>query len=185
MNSEIRENLKKILIISGTNRVNSNSLLVSKYLQNLFLEVYNPFLFSLCDLPNDLVRENYYSDTHPEILKVSNQINLANVVLFVLPEYHGTYPGIAKFFLDLLPRNCFKYKKVAIIGVSDGHSGNLRGIDHFTSVMNYLRATVISLSPKISNISSMIEKNEFVPNDRARKIILELQFEMDRFILMN
>jgi NAD(P)H-dependent FMN reductase len=129
-------------------------------------------------MPHDLLKNNFYNHRHPEILKVVDEIKSVDALLFVLPEYHGSYPGIAKLFLDLMPSATFKNKKVALVGISDGHVGNLRGIDHFTGVMNYLRAHVIPLAPKISYVNRMINDSSFVPDERAKNLFTELFTEL-------
>ena len=156
-----------ILIVSGTNRPNSASLAVATYIQQSYVEHLECKVLSLCDLPHDLLNNNYYSQRHPQMLAMAQMIQAGDVILFVIPEYHGSFPGIVKFFLDLMPSSTFRHKPVGIIGVSDGHAGNMRGIDHFVGVMHYLRARVISLFPKISNVQTMMNGETFVPDDRV------------------
>ncbi len=168
----------KILIISGTNRTHSASMAVSRHLHQLYSSRFDCEILSLCDLPHDLLTQNFYSQRHPEILAIVEKIKSTDVIQFVLPEYHGSFPGIVKFFLDLMPSSTFKDKRVAIIGVSDGHAGNMRGIDHFTGVMHYLRANVISFFPKISHVQLMIENEIFMPDERVQKLLAELSEEI-------
>ena len=168
----------KTLIISGTNRTHSASLAVAKHVHHLYSSHLECEIFSLCDLPKDLLTDNFYSQRHPEILAIVEKIKSTNILLFVIPEYHGSFPGIVKFFLDLMPSSTFKYKRVAIIGVSDGHAGNMRGIDHFTGVMHYLRANIISFFPKISHVQLMIENEIFMPDERVQKLLAELSEEI-------
>jgi NAD(P)H-dependent FMN reductase len=168
----------KAIIISGTNRSNSASLAVSKHLHQLYSSSIDCEILSLCDLPHDLLSDNFYSQRHPEILAIVERIKATDLILFVIPEYHGSFSGIAKFFLDLMPSSVFKNKKVGIIGVSDGHAGNMRGIDHFTAVMHYLRASVISFFPKISHVNLMIHDGAFSPDERVKGLFSELAGEI-------
>ena len=168
----------KILIISGTNRTNSASMAVSKHLHQLYSPTFECELLSLCDLPKDLLSQNFYHQRHPEILAMVERIKSTDILLFVLPEYHGSYPGIAKLFLDLMPSSTFKSKKIALVGVSDGHAANMRGIDHFTGVMHYLRAHVIPFFPKISHVNNMIMNSTFTPDERVEKLFSELLTEL-------
>ena len=150
---------------------------VSQHLHQLYSPTFECELLSLCELPKDLLSQNFYHQRHPEILAMVERIKSTDILLFVLPEYHGSYPGIAKLFLDLMPSSTFKSKKIALVGVSDGHAANMRGIDHFTGVMHYLRASVISFFPKISHVNLMIQDGAFSPDDRVKKLLLELHSE--------
>ena len=51
----------------------------------------------------------------------------------------------------------FKGKKVALIGVSAGRAGNLRGMEHLTGFLNYLGMIVYPDKLPISNIEQQLE----------------------------
>jgi len=87
----------KTLIISGTNRTHSASLAVAKHVHHLYSSHLECEIFSLCDLPKDLLTDNFYSQRHPEILAIVEKIKSTDILLFVIPEYHGSFPGIVKF----------------------------------------------------------------------------------------
>ena len=78
--------------------------------------------------------------------------------IFVIPEYNGSFPGIAKLFLDTLPPSIWDGKKAALVGVASGRAGNLRGLDHFAAVLNYLKVEVLSKKIPLSSIHDNIDK---------------------------
>lgn len=67
----------------------------------------------------------------------------AEKFVFIMPEYNGSFPGILKAMIDNSDiRNCWWYKKALLVGVADGRGGNLRGIEHMTNILHYMRVNV-------------------------------------------
>ncbi len=97
--------------------------------------------------------------------------------VFVLPEYNGSIPGILKLMIDNSDiRNCWWYKKAMLVGVADGRAGNLRGLDHMTNILHYLRVNVLYNKLPISRINEEIdmEGNILKP---ATQLVIEQQIE--------
>lgn len=80
--------------------------------------------------------------------------------IFVMPEYNGSFPGILKLMIDNTDiRKCWWYKKAAMVGVADGRGGNLRGIEHMTNILHYLRMNVLYNKIPLSRINEEINEN--------------------------
>lgn len=63
--------------------------------------------------------------------------------VFIMPEYNGSFPGILKLMIDNSNiKKCWWYKKAMLAGVADGRGGNLRGIEHMTNILHYMRMNV-------------------------------------------
>ncbi len=78
--------------------------------------------------------------------------------VFIMPEYNGSFPGILKLLMDNSDiRQCWWYKKAMLAGVADGRAGNLRGLDHMTNILNYLRMQVYFNKVPISRIFEEID----------------------------
>jgi NAD(P)H-dependent FMN reductase len=60
----------------------------------------------------------------------------------------------------------FWNKHASIIGLSDGHAGNMRGQDHLTGVLHYLKMHVHYHKPKLSNISKSFDSEGRLNNER-------------------
>ena len=58
-----------------------------------------------------------------------------------------------------------KEKKVALVGVSSGRAGNLRGLDHLSALFHHLRAEVYSSKPKLSVIHKLFNDKDDVLDD--------------------
>jgi len=153
-----------ITIISGTNRSNSNSFKVAKLCNEILKESQVASqIFSLENLPNDFLASEMYQDHSDHFEKTITQyIHGAEKFIFVVPEYHGSYPGALKVFLDAISSDDIMDKKTMLVGVASGHAGGIRPLGHLTDVLHHLKAEVFSRKPKLSYIDQLIDsKGEF------------------------
>jgi NAD(P)H-dependent FMN reductase len=59
----------------------------------------------------------------------------------VTPEYNGSFPGVLKYFIDLLKfPESFEHKPVAYVGESSGLWGGLRSVEQLQMVFGYRHA---------------------------------------------
>lgn len=145
-----------VTIIAATNRPNSNTLKVAKYYQQqLKLKGVEAGLFSLEHLPIDVLNTDMYGKRSVEFQKIQDLITETTKFLFIMPEYNGSYPGVLKVLIDACNfPDSFYDKKAALVGVSSGIYGNIRGVDHFTGVCHYVHLNVLPLRLHIPNIKS-------------------------------
>lgn len=143
-----------ITIIAGTDRQDSNTLRVAEaYAEEFENQKADYSLYSLTDLPKDFFTDGRYGTPPASFEQVLNtRIRPAEKFLFVVPEYNGSFPGVLKFFLDIIPPDTWAGKKTALAGVASGRAGNLRGLDHLTGVLHYLKAEVLHRKPLYSSI---------------------------------
>ena len=160
-------------IISGTNRPESNTFKVlefcAKAATDQGIEVN---VLDLQELPPSFLSEGIYgdpSDSFSQILE--KKIVPASHIIFIAPEYNGSFPGILKLFLDTAPPGIWKGKKAALIGVATGRSGNQRGLDHLTSVLHYLQMEVYSQKPLLSSIHLHLNEEGNVSNQEYKMLI--------------
>lgn len=94
------------------------------------------------------------------LLKIESELLIpTEKFLFVMPEYNGSFPGILKLLIDNTDiRQCWWYKKAAMVGVADGRGGNLRGIEHMTNILHYLRMNVLYNKIPLSKIKEEIDE---------------------------
>ena len=147
-----------ISIISGTNRSNSNSLKVSGLCNDILQATgAESQIFSLEDLKKDFLFSEMYQEQSLEFKnQVTQFIHEAEKIIFVVPEYHGSYPGVLKVFLDAISAEDIMDKKIMLVGVASGHAGGIRPLGHLTEVLHHLRAEVFSRKPKLSYIERLI-----------------------------
>jgi chromate reductase len=170
-----------VTIISGTNRPSSNTLKVAKYYQKtLKLKGMETHLFNLEDLPGTLISSDLYGKRSPEFEAIQEMIVQTTKFLFIIPEYNGSFPGVLKTFIDACNfPDSFYDKKAALVGVSSGKYGNIRGIDHFGGVCSYLHLNVLPLRLHIPMIKAELdEQGNFFKEDTLKFT----NQQMDKFI---
>src|SRR5690606_34211196 len=121
-----------ILVISGTSRKDSKTLLVAQHYFRLFKAAQQEVeLLSLLSL-------NVW-ERNSEFLEMENKLLIpAEKIVFVMPEYNGSFPGALKSMLDNSDiKKCYWHKKALLVGLADGRGGNLRGIEHMTNILHY------------------------------------------------
>ena len=160
-----------MLIISATNRPGSSTLKVAKYYQKQLREKgIEAGLLSLAELPDNLIKTDMYGQRSAEFQVIQNLITRTEKFLFIIPEYNGSFPGVLKAFIDAcsFPES-FYDKKAALVGISSGKYGNIRGIDHFTGVCHYMHLNVMSLKLHIANIKAELNTDgEFFKEDTLK-----------------
>ncbi len=160
-----------ITIISGTNRTSSNTLKIAKYYQKtLMLKGLDSTVFSLEDLPDNLIASDLYGKRSPEFEQIQEMVLNTDKFLFIIPEYNGSFPGVLKTFIDACNfPDSFYDKKAALVGVSSGKYGNIRGIDHFGGVCSYLHLNVLPLRIHISAVKTELnEAGDLIKEDTVK-----------------
>lgn len=155
-----------ITIISGTNRIGSNTLKIAKYYQKqLIKKGLEINLLNLQDLPEKLISSDLYGPRSVGFEKIQEVVSRTTKFLFIIPEYNGSFPGVLKTFIDACDfPNSFYDKKACLVGISSGKYGNVRGIEHFNGVCAYLHMQIMPLRLHIADI-----KNELNANDELYK----------------
>jgi chromate reductase, NAD(P)H dehydrogenase (quinone) len=169
--------MQNITIISGTNRPNSNTLKVSNiYKAALEKSGHNVELLDLTTLPQTIAFTELYGKRSNEFTGlISKYVTNTHKFIFVVPEYNGSYPGILKVLLDSIHPKEWSHKKALLVGVSSGRAGNLRGLDHLTGVLNYLKVFVHHNRLPISLIDKLLTENSLSFNDEAQQKVIEDQ----------
>lgn len=148
-----------ITLVSATHRPGSNTRKVAgAYLQAAEKLGIKMDIFSLEELPADFLFSDYFgrrSEKFQQLLE--KHILHADKLIFVVPEYNGSFPGILKAFIDALPPGLFAGKKVALVGVATGRGGNTRGMDQLAGVFHYLKVNVYYDMVPVSQVTSKFD----------------------------
>jgi chromate reductase len=160
-------------IVSGTNRIGSHTQKVALQYQKLLKDKnIDAKLFTLVNF-NTLNRS-------PEFLKYEEEYLIpADKFIFIIPEYNGSYPGVLKAMID--NSDIYKdwnYKKALLTGVATGRAGNLRGMDHLSDTLHYLKMSVFYNKLPISVINKVMDENGILNAETLKAIHQQL----DEFI---
>ena len=161
-------------IISGTNRIGSHTEKVAAEYRRLLLDKnIDAKILSLKNL--DVLHRS------PEFLKIENEILVpTKKFIFIMPEYNGSYPGVLKAMIDNSDiARVWYHKKVLLTGISSGRAGNLRGMDHLSGSLHYLKMNVHYNKLPISQINRVLDENGRL-NEDTLKVINE---QLDEFII--
>jgi NAD(P)H-dependent FMN reductase len=168
-----------ITVINATNRKDNKTQVISRYYLSLLeLKGIDVKYFPLELLPSSLL-DDHYGNNPPELKRLIEEfIEPAKKFVIISPEYNGSFPGILKLLIDTVHPDYFKYKKAALVGVASGRAGNLRGLDHLTSILNHLQVDVMAQKSYVSSLMKLINEGEVT--DETTKIVIEKQ--MERFL---
>ncbi len=167
-----------ISVISGTNRVGSNSSKIAKHYFKVLNEMEAEVkYFSLEDLNGVTIEAEMYSadKQDPKVAKLQEEAFFpADKLIVIVPEYNGGVSGIFKWLIDAISirekdKN-FKGKKVCLVGVASGRAGNLRGLDYLSSCLQYLGMTVFSHKLPLSQIGKVIKEDGTIDDFSAQVI---------------
>lgn len=161
-----------ITVISATNRPESNTMIVAKeYFQQISEKTKDVKLLSLIDVFEKFELNKMYGFEDKKFNKyIEEYIDAAKKFVFVIPEYNGGFSGASKLFIDSIKPAHFKGKKAALVGLSSGRAGNLRGLDQFTNVLNYLNVTVLPFKNAIAHVDGIIV-DELVTDEKTKVFI--------------
>jgi NAD(P)H-dependent FMN reductase len=160
-----------ITIISGTNRAGNLTRKVVFY--------YRDALRKMGEEAKVLLLEGLdLNKRTPELRNIEDEMLIpAEKFIFILPEYNGSFPGAIKTVIDLSRhQECFAGKKALLTGIADGRAGNLRGMEHFTGILNHMKVIVHPNKLPISVIKKLVnEKGELI--DEATRIVIDHQLK--------
>lgn len=160
-------------IISGTNRVGSYTEKVAQIYQDILkIKGINSQIYSLkgLELPKD---KDLFSQKEKELFVPTQKF------IFIIPEYNGSYPGVLKMMIDYSDINTWHFKKALLTGVSTGRAGNLRGMDHLSDTLHYLKMNIYYNKLPISRISRIMNADNILEEDTLKAINKQL----DEFII--
>ncbi|MEO5681778.1 MAG: NADPH-dependent FMN reductase [Chitinophagaceae bacterium] len=163
-----------ITIISGTNRQGSNTgKVAAQYLQLLKKKGIEAQFVSLEGL--DVNQRN------PAIQKLEKDILIpTDKFIFISPEYNGSIPGVLKSLIDNTDiKKSWWGKKALLTGVSTGRAGNLRGMEHLTGILHYVKMHVHHNKLPISVVDKLLNGADVITDTGTLQAINE---QLDEFL---
>jgi NAD(P)H-dependent FMN reductase len=161
-------------IISGTDRAGSNTLRVSRQMRDMLeSKGVTATLVSLEGIGLDWKSEM--------LVRLEEEVLVPTThFLIVAPEYNGSFPGCLKTVIDLSDiRKVWWGKKAMLTGVSTGRAGNLRGMEHLTGVLNYLKVTVHPNRLPISVVDKLMDADGRI---RDEATLAALHAQLDEYL---
>ena len=162
----------KILVVCGTNRDGALTRILAKQVagmhENLGSEV--DFL-DMNELPADALLPTAYKEKTPEVQAMVDRFVASDGAVFVVPEYNGSYPGILKLFVDMLPfPEGFDSRPCAFIGLAAGQFRSLRAVEHFQQVAGYRNAYLYPRRVFIGDSFSQFEDGKLKDDELVQRL---------------
>ncbi len=131
-----------ITLLSGTNRPGSNTRRVTAVLEKLYQEAGHPVnVLDLADLPAEVFSPGSYAEKPAGFEPFAEAVLASHGLHVVTPEYNGGFPGVLKYFIDLLPfPESFEHRPVAFTGLAAGQWGALRAVEQLQAIFGYRNA---------------------------------------------
>lgn len=157
-----------ITLISGTNRPDSRTRKVAEHYYHYLAQQKQDVRLLSLEALKGLGRNEYLVQLEQEYLIPAAKF------IFIMPEYNGSFPGVLKILLDQTDiRKCWWNKKALLVGLADGRGGNLRGIEHMTNILHYLKMNVHYNKLPISRINEEMDESGKFLNHATRLAIAD------------
>lgn len=165
--------MSSITIISATNRQDSNTEKVANYYLNVLKgKDVDAQILSLRNLPESFLHSDLFGQrSHEFQLIIDTYIDKQTKFIFITPEYNGSFAGILKVFLDSVHPKYWVENKALLTGVSTGRAGNLRGMEHLTNILNYLKVNVYHNKLPISRVDTLMDAEGNMIDPETIKVI--------------
>lgn len=172
-----------IALLSGTHRPGSYTLRVAEYLaRRLEAAQQAVHILDFRELPADFLVSDLFGARSAAFAAWIEVLRQCPTWIWVVPEYNGSFPGIAKVFIDALPREVLRKRRAGLVGVSDGRFGNLRGLDQLSAILHYCGMEVLSYRAHLMRIQTHWDTDANRPLD---PFAAELESFVKRFLEEN
>lgn len=107
----------------------------------------------------------------------SDEVQMCDAFIVIVPEYNGSFPGVLKNALDILYKE-WNNKPVAFVGYSGGPSGGLHAIEHLKSVAKALQMKPFDVHVAIPSVWKLFNEKNVITDEH---ICTELTAFFDKF----
>ena len=128
----------RLATIPGTNRAGSLTVKLAQLVAADYRALGCEVDLLELTLGPEFLEPTAYKQPKPAVTALVNRFLSCDAAVFLVPEYNGSYPGVLKLFVDMLPeREGFPQRPCAFIGLSAGRFSSLRSVEHFQGVVGY------------------------------------------------
>lgn len=169
-----------IVVVCGTNRDGALSRLLAQEVAESYRQRDQSVdLLDMNELPPEILHATAYKNQSESIKTIVDRFLKSDGAVFVIPEYNGSYPGILKLFVDMLPfPQGFDSRPCAFIGLAAGQFKGLRAVEHFQQVAGYRNAHLFPRRLFIGDSYSQFVDGKLNDDELTRR----LQEQADQFV---
>ncbi len=171
----------RIAVLVGSLRKGSFNRRLARAVERLAPQEFRVEHVRIDDLPH--YDQDFDQDFPQTCMRLKRDIESADGLLFVTPEYNRSCPGVLKNAIDIASRpwgsNSFAGKPAGVIGISVGASGTALAQQHLRNVLAYLDAPTLG-QPEVflKHTEGFFDADGGIASDGTRKF---LQGWMDRY----
>lgn len=171
------------MIVASTSRVPSRSKWVAEhYRRCLWDRQIAADVLSLDELPVSILETTLYRNPRQPSEawdSIQMRVHAAQKIIFVIPEYNGSFPGILKVWIDALEYpGSLRGKKACLLGLSDGTQGAALAMSHFADVLNYAGVHTLAFRPRFIQIGKNISEGVLT----NQEYINQIQIQIEQFL---
>lgn len=172
----------KVAVIVGSLRKDSFNRKLAKAIEKLAPVDYEFEHIRIDNLP--LYNQDFDEAYPDEPARLKKQVEAADAVLFVTPEYNRSVPGVLKNAIDIASRpwgtNSFAGKPAGVLGISVGTIGTALAQQHLRNILAYLDVPTLGQPEVFLQFSNnLVDDDGNISNDDTRKF---LQGWVDRYV---
>ncbi len=174
-----------IVVISGTNRQGSKTFQIASAAAVKLREIGRRVeLLDLRQLPREIIHPTAYAEKPASFEPLQNLVLDAAGILFVIPEYNGSFPGILKLFIDMLrfPES-FNGTPVGFIGLG-GRLGGMRPVDQMSLILQYRGAHIFGKKVIIPEATKLVVHDTHIDEGELQERFEGFLFDFSYFVGM-
>ncbi len=164
-----------ITIISASNRPENLSQHIAGFLaRETEARGIEYRMLDLQKLPPELMSPGSYASKPAEFQPFQKAVLKARGIIMVLPEYNGSFPGIAKYFVDMLqfPESLSGVPS-AFVGLAAGRWGGLRAVEQMEMVFQYRKAHLYGNRVFLPAVPKLLDDSGTLTDQETRDRLLQ------------
>jgi len=170
-----------IVQLIATNRPGSNTAKVAAHVAEIYAAKGTPLhVVDLHKLPPEIFSPSSYAEKPASFAPFQEALTNATGVVIVTPEYNGGFPGVFKYFIDMLKfPETFRGKPFSFVGLSAGAGGAGRPIEQFQALVTYLRGVIYPEQVNIPGIHGHLDEKGRL---KTSEVIARLEKQAEGFL---
>jgi FMN reductase len=109
------------------------------------------------------------------VREMQQKVTDATGVVFVTPEYHGSFSSVTKLIIDNMGfPSGLRGKPVALLGVASGVIGAIKALEHLRSVCSHVGSIVLPGPVSVANVREVFDADGNCLDAAVEKRIREL-----------
>lgn len=164
-----------IAIISGSIRENASTRRVGTHLLSRLngLESVRPSLIDLTEYEYPLWKEVFHREVSPPpaCVELHDKLQAADAMIFVTPEYNGSYSLALKNMIDYFGIKVFERKVIGVSAVSTGALGGIRSALQLQQLVLAIYAIPVPQMLLIPNIQHGFDEDGNLTNESLERSI--------------